>query len=115
MSRSLQVELPFARGTRGGWRRGAGRKTGSNPRIRHLSRPNFPSHLPCHVTLKVLPGLPSLRDGRIVRAVVEAFRCGAERGSFRILEFSIQSDHLHAIVEADGPAALVGRHRKLTP
>ena len=41
-----------------------------------------------------------------MRAVMEAFRTGAERDSFRLLQFSVQDDHLHAIVEADGAAAI---------
>ena len=46
-----------------------------------------------------------------MRSVIETFRDGAERRRFRLLEFSLQDDHLHAIVEADGPAAL-GRGMK---
>jgi hypothetical protein len=42
---------------------------------------------------------------------MSTFRAGAERGSFRLLEFSLQDDHLHAIVEANGPVAL-GRGMK---
>ena len=42
----------------------------------------------------------------MVREVVARFRKGAERGSFRLLEWSLQDDHLHAIVEAEGPEAL---------
>src|SRR5512138_562755 len=111
MLHSKQAELPLHRGTHGGWRPGGGRKPGSNPNVRHLSRPEFTKHLPCHVTLKVLPGLPSLRRMEVVREVMDSFRDGAERGSFRLVEFSLQADHLHAIVEADGPAAL-GRGMK---
>ena len=58
-----------------------------------------------------MPGLPPLRNAGVVRAVIETFRAGAARSAFRLLEFSIQDDHLHAIVEADGPAAL-GRGMK---
>jgi REP element-mobilizing transposase RayT len=61
--------------------------------------------------LKALQGLPSLRRADVVHAVVESFRKGSERGSFRLVEFSVQDDHLHAIVEADGPEAL-GRGMK---
>lgn len=111
MSHANQLELALHRGTHGGRRPGAGRKPGPNPRIRHLSRPAFADRFPCHVTLKAMPGLPSLRRLDVVREVVESFRAGADRGSFRLVEFSIQDDHLHAIVEADGPAAL-GRGMK---
>lgn len=111
MDHQKQAELPLHRGTHGGRRLGAGRKPGPNPSIRHLSRADFPGRFPCHVTLKALPGLPSLRRAAVVHAVIEAFRTGAERRSFRLLEFSVQDDHLHAIVEADGAAAL-GRGMK---
>jgi REP element-mobilizing transposase RayT len=106
-----QGELALHRGTRGGRRPGAGRKAGPNPRVRHRSRPHFPRSLPCHVTLKAVPGLPSLRRADVVHEVVGSFRKGSERGAFRLLEFSIQDDHLHAIVEAEGPEAL-GRGMK---
>jgi hypothetical protein len=47
----------------------------------------------------------------VVQTAFETFRLGAERGSFRLVEFSIQDDHLHAIVEAESAAAL-GRGMK---
>jgi REP element-mobilizing transposase RayT len=111
MVHHAQGELALYRGTHGGWRPGAGRKAGPNPRVGHRARHHFASSLPCHVTLKAVPGLPSLRRADVVREVVASFRKGCERGSFRLLEFSIQDDHLHAIVEADGPEAL-GRGMK---
>jgi REP element-mobilizing transposase RayT len=111
MVHEKQGELLLHRGTHGGWRPGAGRKPGPNPRVRHRPRSDFAARFPCHVTLKVAPGLPSLRNVAVVRAVTETFRAGAERGSFRLLEWSIQDDHLHAIVEAKGAAAL-GRGMK---
>jgi REP element-mobilizing transposase RayT len=79
--------------------------------VRHRSREAFPGRFPCHVTLKAVAGLPSLRRLEVVRAVMRAFAAGAERGAFRLVEFSIQNDHLHAIVEAEGRDAL-GRGMK---
>jgi len=46
-----------------------------------------------------------------VREVEGSFRRGAERGEFRLVHYSLQGDHLHAIVEAEGPEAL-GRGMK---
>jgi len=66
----------------------------------------FPASHPCFVTLKVLDGLSSLRTRAVVREVEGSFRRGAERGEFRLVHYSIQGDHLHAIVEAEGPEAL---------
>jgi hypothetical protein len=58
------------------------------------------------VTLKVRAGLPSLRTLRVVRELEASFRRGCERGGFRLAHYSIQDDHLHAVVEAKGPEAL---------
>jgi REP element-mobilizing transposase RayT len=72
---------------------------------------DFGAAHPCLVTLKVRPGVASLRSGAVVREVEKTFRQGAERGEFRLVHYSVQSDHLHALVEADGPRAL-GRGMK---
>ena len=106
MRRSKQQILPFHKGTRGGWRPNAGRKPGPNPLVRHLSRELFPSSHPSHVTLKVRRDVPSLRNLRVVREIERSFRRGCERGDFRIVQYSIQGDHLHAIVEAKSAESL---------
>jgi putative transposase len=65
-----------------------------------------------HVTLRAVPGLPSLRSGTVFCDLSRALaRCG--RDSFRLIQFSVQSDHLHLIVEADGAEALAGGLRGL--
>jgi hypothetical protein len=111
MGRVKQGELPLWRGKPGGWRPGAGRKPGPNPPVPHKPRGRFPASQPCLVTLKVLAGVSSLRSRDVVRAVEGSFRRGAERGEFRLVHYTIQGDHLHAIVEAEGPEAL-GRGMK---
>jgi putative transposase len=109
--RSKQGELPLWRGKWGGWRPGAGRKPGPNPPVPHESRGRFPGEHPCLVTLKVREGVASFRTVAVVREVEASFRRGAERGEFRLVHYSLQDDHLHAIVEAKGPEAL-GRGMK---
>jgi len=101
MRRSSQPELPLHRGTWGGRRPGAGRKQGPNPAVRHRERERFAGRFPCHVTLKVQKGLPSLRTKRVVREIEQSRAPACERGSFRIVHYSIQS-----IVEASGREAL---------
>ena len=90
---------------------GAGRRPGPNPRVRHRSRADFRGRFPGHVTLKVREGLRSLRDGRIVRALQATLREACDQGHFRVVEFSIQGDHLHMLVEATDRKAL-GRGMK---
>jgi len=111
MRKPKQGELPLWRGKRGGWRPGAGRKPGLKPPVAHESRKHFPSAHPCLVTLKVRQGVASLRNVAVVREIEKTFRQGAERGEFRLVHYSVQNDHLHALVEADGRQAL-GRGMK---
>jgi REP element-mobilizing transposase RayT len=63
------------------------------------------------VTLKVERDLPSLRSAELVREVERSFAQACERGEFRVVHYSIQSDHVHLMVEASGRAAL-GRGMK---
>lgn len=58
-----------------------------------------------HVTLRVVSGLPSLRGDVLSAAVQRAFRA-ASGISFRLFHYSIQSDHLHLLMEADAPTRL---------
>ena len=66
----------------------------------HRRRPALTGRHPCHVTLRVRREIPSLRTARVVRAVEVSFRRACERGRFRLVHYSIQTNHVHAIVEA---------------
>lgn len=101
----LQSEFDFPE--HGGARAGAGRKRSSpRPTVPHVVRVEFASGYPIHVTFRVHEGLPSLREGRAHQVVLEAIIAGADRGDFRILEYSAQSNHVHLLCEADGREAL---------
>jgi REP-associated tyrosine transposase len=99
-----QLELDQVR--HGGRRPGAGRKPGPNPRIRHRSRGSIAARLPCHVTLRVRDDVPSLRTVSLVNEIERTFAAACDRGGFRLVHYSIQGNHTHLIVEADGPHAL---------
>jgi hypothetical protein len=58
------------------------------------------------VTVRIRRGLPSLREGRFLREIEHSFRIASERGNFRLVQYSLQRDHVHLLVEADGPRAL---------
>jgi len=99
--RNRQLDLGLSDPPRwGGRRAGAGRKRGPNPRDPHRARAPLASRFPCHVTLKVRRGLPSLRTARLVRELERSFAAACDRGRFRLVHYSVQNDHLHAIVEA---------------
>ena len=103
--RARQLELA-APPTWGGRRDGAGRKPASGRRrVPHRRRTPHDRHCPVHVTLRAREDLPALRRDDVFGAVREAF-IRVSRGGFRLLHFSVQRDHLHLLVEADGPTAL---------
>ena len=92
---------------RGGPRRGAGRPPiYARPPVHHVRRPAVAGRFPCHVTLRVRKGIPSLRGKRFVRAFQRSLAQACERGSFRVVHYSVQRDHVHLLVEAAGKRAL---------
>ena len=105
--RSRQLALDLHHAPRwGGRRAGAGRQRGPNPRDPHRMRTALDARNPCHVTLKVRRGLPSLRTRKFVGELQRSFAAACERGRFRVVHYSIQRDHVHLIVEAAGKLAL---------
>jgi putative transposase len=97
-SAQLALELPS---TWGGARENAGRKPikGRRRFTPHRARPEHKNRHPVHVTLRARAGLTSLRSPRVFPAIRDAL-AAASRESFRVVHFSVQSDHLHLIVEA---------------
>src|SRR5262245_1713078 len=110
MSRKPE-QLELDRFRHGGRRPGAGRKAGPHPRIRHRSRESFSRLLPAHVTLKMRSDIPSLRTVRLVREVERSLAFACERGVFRLVQYSLQGNHAHLIVEVESSEAL-GRGMK---
>ena len=91
-------------GKHGGWRPGAGRPKGRNS-VAHRTRERFSSRSPVLVTWRCVGGLPSLRSDRYAAGIFDAIG-GAHTTRFRVTDFSVQTNHLHAIVEADGADVL---------
>ena len=100
-TRSHQLELDLRAPRRwGGSRPGAGRKPGAVRRDPHRKRAPLAARHPCHVTLKVIRGLPSLRSVRFVAELELSWREVCDGARFRLVHYSIQDDHAHLIVEA---------------
>lgn len=101
---ALRVEPPR---TFGGRQPGAGRPRGPRPRALHRARPDFSQDHPLHVTFRVKPGLPSLRRPRFQRALRRTLAdVTAQRPGFRVVHYSVQQDHVHCLVEAEGKREL---------
>src|SRR5262245_29097662 len=73
---------------------------------RHETRPVHNARHPVHVTCRMVQGLGTLRRRHMYQAIRWATLTTARRENFRIVHLSIQSNHLHLIVEADDRAAL---------
>jgi len=107
-NQTTQLELLLSTPAQwGGRRKGAGRKPrGGRPEIRHASRESFAGRHPAHITLRIRPDVPSLRTGKLVAAFERSLGQACERGDFRVVHYSLQSNHVHLLVEAIDRAAL---------
>jgi putative transposase len=66
----------------------------------HDTRAKVDPRYPLQITIRAVPGLPSLRSARVFGVLRRAIgRASVDR--FRVIHFSIQQDHGHFIVEGD--------------
>lgn len=109
---SIQLELEMKpEPTWGGKRPGAGRprKAGAVPR--NVRRPELSAEVPVHVTLRVSKEVGRLRRPAGYAAIRRAVAACIGRRDFRIVHTSIQSNHIHLLVEADDKHALANGMR----
>lgn len=109
-----EQQLSFLIRTHGGRRDGAGRKRiGSRRNVAHRPRAPHDPRCPVYVTMRTTALPASLRGGRVCAAVREALRRSSQEAlrrssqeGLRVVEYSVQSNHLHLIVESGSAAAL---------
>jgi REP element-mobilizing transposase RayT len=65
----------------------------------------FAARYPVHATWRLVSGVASLRRDFLARIARGAIR-QSQSETFRVVEFSVQTNHLHLLVEANGAAAL---------
>ena len=101
-------QLVMTYGTWGGWRPGAGRPPSKrrSKRVLHRPRPRVTRRTPAHITLKVVSELASLRAKKKAAVIRRAFVAACNGDGFRIIDWSIQGNHLHLVVEADSTSQL---------
>ena len=99
-----QKEFGFANW--GGKRRGAGRKPkGKRAGVAHVKRAKLARRFPVLVTLRLAAGLRSLRAKAEHEVLCGALAASAKEG-FQVVEYSVQSNHLHLMVEAENEGEL---------
>jgi putative transposase len=102
--KARQAEFGFVNW--GGKRRGAGRKPkGERAGVPHAKRPKLASRFPVLVTMRLCEGLPSLRADDSHELIRDAFVEGSGE-EFRVIEYSVQSNHLHILAESRDEHAL---------
>jgi len=116
-----QLRFPDKNGQNRGRRKGEtwrGKKPGRKPKgLRagspHKVRPTLERRFPVHVVLRTHRDIGNLRKRHLYKALREATLClfrhelNYKTGSaFRIVHVSIQSNHIHLLVEADHKMAL---------
>ena len=90
----------------GGKRRGAGRKpVGERAGVSHAKRPKLAARYPVLVTMRLRAGLASLRADDTHELVKRSF-VAAESADFHVIEYSVQSTHVHVLAEASDERAL---------
>lgn len=100
------AQLAFVFRQRGGKRKGAGRKARAERvgLLPHLARERHRWYQPVHVTARTVRLSPNLRSQSVFALLRGIFARASEKG-FRLLHFSVQSNHLHFIAEADDGVA----------
>jgi REP element-mobilizing transposase RayT len=71
-----------------------------------LKREALASRYPVHVVMKLRDERPSLRKKKPYKVLRRAFMAGCDKNGFRLNHYSVQSNHLHLIVEATDRKAL---------
>ncbi len=111
MRQLRQLDLVYR--THGGRRPGAGRPRSPRGPVPHRARPALSSRHPVHVTMRLRREVGSLRQ-QVPFAIVRGalVRARSQLG-VRIAHWSVQSDHLHLLVEAEDRRALGSAMRGL--
>ena len=108
--RMVQLELPkFDKNgqRRGGPRKGAGRPPkGARAGSPHKRRAPVDRRHPQHVVIRVLGSVGWLRRYDMFRAIRHAIATTLTHADFRVVHFSVQSNHIHLLCEADDQHAL---------
>jgi putative transposase len=76
------------------------------PGVAHVKREEFAARNPVHVTQRMRPGVGYLRTQARFALIQAALRAASGRFGMQVVHFSVQGNHLHLIVEAEGAGAL---------
>lgn len=107
---SKQMVLNLYKGSHGGRRPGSGRKRIHSKGVAHRTRERVNLKIPLHINFKVKA---SIRNKLCLKILKRAILNGREKGLI-ISHFSLQSNHVHLIIEARDNKTLTKGMRSLT-
>jgi hypothetical protein len=89
-----------------GWQAArGGKETGGRALVSHAKRPRLAARFPLLVTMRLRAELASLR-AEDAHALLRRNFAATTSSQFRVIEYSVQSNHRHALVEASDERAL---------
>ena len=92
---------------RGGARKGAGRKPKDGKAgVSHARRQRLGKRSVVHVTMRVVKEMAGLRRWKQYQQIRRALHLANQRADFRVVQFSIQGNHFHLLIEVDSKPAL---------
>lgn len=112
--RACQDQLTFDRHRHGGTRPGAGRPRGRGAGVAHREREALGRGDVVLVTLKLVEGVGSLRRRAPFAVVWAALVDSSRRDGFRVVEASVQGNHVHLLCEGDSREQFSRGMRSLT-
>jgi len=74
--------------------------------VPHRVRAKLAARFPVHTTVRLRKGLPPLRNRKVYQVLRGCFAAACARDGFRVVHYSVQSTHLHFLVEAADRKAL---------
>ena len=105
-----QLKLNIFKGKRGGRRPGVGRKRIHSPGVAHRARKKVTDRFPIHINFKVNHSIKNKTCLRILKKAIS----NARSHGLRIIHFSLESNHVHLLIEATDNAILTKGMRSLT-
>lgn len=101
----MKLPTPPPRMRWGGYRPGAGRPRSLVHDPEHTKRPVHLARHPSHITTRVVPEVGRLRRRKLWQ-VFKAVALEAGDDAFRVVHVSIQSNHIHLLVEGEDEVAI---------
>lgn len=105
-----QLQLEIYKGSRGGRRPGAGRRRIHSKGVAHRKRESVTNRTPLHINFKFRTYIKNKDCLRILKRAI----LNSRKKGLRIIHFSLQSNHIHLIVESENNANLTQGMRSLT-